>query len=130
VPATRSVAALVSRATGAELARRSTLREAGIVEVRGDAQRRLYRVRAEPLRDLDEWLRPYRRLWAASLDALEGHLATIDHDRADGGGMIRHDRAEGDAMIGYDRAEGDAMIGHDRAEGDAMIARAERRVTR
>jgi len=50
------------------------LREAGLVDVRTDAQRRIYRVRAEPLRALDEWLEPYRRLWASRLDALERHL--------------------------------------------------------
>jgi len=50
------------------------LREAGLVEVRQDAQRRLYRVRAEPLAEIDAWLAPYRRLWAATLDALERHL--------------------------------------------------------
>lgn len=50
------------------------LREAGLVEVRADAQRRLYRVRPEPLRMLDEWLAPYRRMWATSLDDLEQHL--------------------------------------------------------
>ena len=50
------------------------LREAGLVEVRSDAQRRLYRVRAEPLQALDEWLAPYRALWAARLDDLERHL--------------------------------------------------------
>jgi DNA-binding transcriptional ArsR family regulator len=50
------------------------LREAGLVEVRSDAQRRLYRVRAEPLRAVDEWLEPYRRLWASRLDDLERHL--------------------------------------------------------
>lgn len=50
------------------------LREAGLVDVRGDAQRRLYRVRPEPLAELDLWLEPYRRLWATSLDALERHL--------------------------------------------------------
>jgi DNA-binding transcriptional ArsR family regulator len=49
------------------------LRQAGLVEVRIAAQRRIYRVRAEPLRALDEWLAPYRRLWASHLDALEGH---------------------------------------------------------
>jgi DNA-binding transcriptional ArsR family regulator len=53
------------------------LREAGLVEVRADAQRRLYRVRPEPLRALDEWLAPYRRMWAASLDDLEQHLDAI-----------------------------------------------------
>jgi DNA-binding transcriptional ArsR family regulator len=56
------------------------LREAGLVEARTDAQRRLYRVRPEPLRDLDEWLAPYRRMWAASLDDLERHLDVIADD--------------------------------------------------
>ena len=50
------------------------LREAGLVEVRTDAQRRLYRVRPEPLAEIDAWLAPYRRLWANRLDALERHL--------------------------------------------------------
>jgi len=50
------------------------LREAGLVEVRPDAQRRLYRIRPEPLAELDEWLAPYRRLWTQSLDKLEKHL--------------------------------------------------------
>jgi DNA-binding transcriptional ArsR family regulator len=50
------------------------LREAGLVEVRVDAQRRLYRVRAEPLAEIDAWLAPYRRLWAGRLDQLERHL--------------------------------------------------------
>lgn len=50
------------------------LREAGLVEVRPDAQRRLYRLRPEPLAELDDWLQPYRQLWATSLDRLERHL--------------------------------------------------------
>jgi DNA-binding transcriptional ArsR family regulator len=50
------------------------LRDAGLVEVRHDAQRRYYRVRPEPLAEIDEWLAPYRRLWAGTLDALERHL--------------------------------------------------------
>jgi DNA-binding transcriptional ArsR family regulator len=50
------------------------LREAGLVAVRTDAQRRLYRVRPEPLAEVDAWLEPYRRLWANRLDALERHL--------------------------------------------------------
>ena len=53
------------------------LREAGLVEVRSAAQRRLYRVRIEPLRDIDDWLAPYRRLWSARLDDLERHLDTM-----------------------------------------------------
>jgi DNA-binding transcriptional ArsR family regulator len=50
------------------------LREAGLVEVRTDAQRRLYRIRPEPLAEIDAWLEPYRRLWTRSLDALGRHL--------------------------------------------------------
>jgi DNA-binding transcriptional ArsR family regulator len=50
------------------------LREAGLVEARVDAQRRMYRVCPEPLQAIDEWLTPYRQMWASSLDALERHL--------------------------------------------------------
>jgi DNA-binding transcriptional ArsR family regulator len=50
------------------------LREAGLVGVRVDAQRRLYHLRPEPLGEIDEWLQPYRRLWSGRLDALEAHL--------------------------------------------------------
>ncbi len=50
------------------------LKEAGLVEARADAQRRLYRIRPEPLAELDAWLAPYRWLWAARLDRLEDHL--------------------------------------------------------
>jgi DNA-binding transcriptional ArsR family regulator len=50
------------------------LRDAGLVEVRRDAQRRLYRLRAEPLAELDAWLEPYREHLAGRLDALERHL--------------------------------------------------------
>ena len=50
------------------------LRDAGLVEVRIDAQRRWYRVRAEPLAEIDAWLAPYRRFWTDRLDALERHL--------------------------------------------------------
>ena len=50
------------------------LRDAGLVDVRTDAQRRLYRVRPEPLREIDEWLRPYRAMWSDALDKLERHL--------------------------------------------------------
>lgn len=56
------------------------LRDAGLVEARTDAQRRIYRVRAEPLRDLDAWLGPYRQLWAARLDDLARHLDDMTHD--------------------------------------------------
>ena len=50
------------------------LRQAGLVEVRHDAQRRIYRLRPAPLAEVDAWLAPYRRLWDASLDRLERHL--------------------------------------------------------
>ena len=50
------------------------LREAGLVDVKVDAQRRVYRLRAEPLRQIDEWLAPYRAAWRDRLDTLERHL--------------------------------------------------------
>jgi len=50
------------------------LRDAGLVEARVDAQRRLYRIRPEPLAELDDWLTPYRTLWTTHLDRLEEHL--------------------------------------------------------
>lgn len=50
------------------------LRDAGLVEVRRDAQRRLYRLRPEPLMEIDEWLEPYRREWANRIDSIERHL--------------------------------------------------------
>ena len=50
------------------------LSEAGLVQVRVDAQRRFYQLRAEPLAENDDWLKPYRRLWSDRLDALEAHL--------------------------------------------------------
>jgi DNA-binding transcriptional ArsR family regulator len=52
----------------------SVLREAGLVTVRKDAQRRLYRLNPEPLKELDQWLARYRRFWTDRLDALEAHL--------------------------------------------------------
>jgi DNA-binding transcriptional ArsR family regulator len=54
------------------------LREAGFVESRVDAQRRLYRIKPEPLMEIDAWLAPFRRYWSAHLDALERHLDRID----------------------------------------------------
>jgi DNA-binding transcriptional ArsR family regulator len=50
------------------------LREAGFVESRVDAQRRLYRIRPEPLMEVDAWLAPFRRFWSVHVDALERHL--------------------------------------------------------
>ena len=54
------------------------LKEAGLVEARADAQRRLYRVDAEPLRAIDAWLAPYRARWSQRLDDLEQHLDTME----------------------------------------------------
>jgi DNA-binding transcriptional ArsR family regulator len=53
------------------------LREAGLVRVRHDAQRRWYELQPEPLTEIDEWLRPYRRFWAERLDALERRLDAL-----------------------------------------------------
>jgi DNA-binding transcriptional ArsR family regulator len=57
------------------------LREAGLVRVRRDAQRRWYELRPGPLAELDDWLAPYRRLWAGRLDALERHLDAMADDQ-------------------------------------------------
>lgn len=58
----------------------AVLRRAGLVEVRTEGQRRIYTVRPEPLQDIDAWLAPYRRMWAASLDALERRLDDMGPD--------------------------------------------------
>ena len=57
------------------------LRDAGLVDVRPDAQRRLYRVRTEPLQELDRWLAPYRAMWEARLDDLGRHLDEMEDGR-------------------------------------------------
>jgi DNA-binding transcriptional ArsR family regulator len=54
------------------------LREAGFVESTVDAQRRLYRLKPEPLQEVDAWLAPFRRFWSAHIDALERHLDRMD----------------------------------------------------
>ncbi len=54
------------------------LRDAGFVEARVDAQRRVYRIRPEPLIEVDAWLAPFRRFWTAHVDALERHLDRVD----------------------------------------------------
>ena len=58
------------------------LREAGLVRVRVDEQRRLYRLTPDPLRELDRWLAPYRAAWDAGLDKLERHLDRMDQVQA------------------------------------------------
>ena len=59
------------------------LREAGFVESRVDAQRRLYRLKPEPFQEVDAWLGQFRRFWSAHLDALERHLDRTNHDPMD-----------------------------------------------
>ena len=54
------------------------LREAGLVEARVEAQRRVYRLRPEPLMEVDAWLEPFRRFWTAHVDALERHLDRME----------------------------------------------------
>ncbi|AHH97861.1 metalloregulator ArsR/SmtB family transcription factor [Kutzneria viridogrisea] len=56
------------------------LRAAGLVEVRQEAQRRWYRLRLQPLVEVDQWLRPYRDLWERHLDALERHLDAMPEE--------------------------------------------------
>jgi DNA-binding transcriptional ArsR family regulator len=59
------------------------LRDAGFVESTVDAQRRLYRLKPEPLQEMDAWLVQFRRFWSAHVDALERHLDRMDRDRMD-----------------------------------------------
>ena len=54
------------------------LRDAGFVEATVDAQRRLYRLRPEPLQEIDDWLAPFRQFWSAHVDALERHLDRME----------------------------------------------------
>jgi DNA-binding transcriptional ArsR family regulator len=56
------------------------LREAGLVQTRVDAQRRLYQLRPLPLQQIDDWLAPFRTLWSESLDRLQRHLDAMDAD--------------------------------------------------
>ena len=58
------------------------LRDAGFVESTVDAQRRLYRLKPEPLREIDAWLEQFRRFWSAHIEALERHLDRMDRIKA------------------------------------------------
>jgi DNA-binding transcriptional ArsR family regulator len=60
-----------------------TLREAGLVRVRADAQRRVYELDPGPLGELFDWLAPYRRFWDEHLDALGRHLDETGTDKED-----------------------------------------------
>lgn len=59
------------------------LREAGFVEPTVDAQRRLYRLKPGPLMEVDAWLAPFRKFWAAHVDALERHLDRMESGISD-----------------------------------------------
>jgi DNA-binding transcriptional ArsR family regulator len=56
------------------------LRQAGFVECRVDAQRRLYRLKPGPLQEIDAWLAQFRRFWSAHVDALERHLDRMNQE--------------------------------------------------
>jgi DNA-binding transcriptional ArsR family regulator len=58
------------------------LRDAGFVEATVDAQRRLYRIKPEPLRQLDKWLEQFRRFWTPHIDALERHLDRMERSKS------------------------------------------------
>jgi DNA-binding transcriptional ArsR family regulator len=68
------------------------LREAGFVESTVDAQRRLYRLKPEPLQEVDAWLAQFRRFWSAHVDALERHLDRMDQSTATKGKTRRRRR--------------------------------------
>jgi DNA-binding transcriptional ArsR family regulator len=68
------------------------LREAGFVESTVDAQRRLYRLKPEPLRKLDIWLAPFRQFWSAHVDALERHLDRMDQSATSKGKTMKRGR--------------------------------------
>ena len=85
------------------------LREAGFVESRTEAQRRLYRLRPEPLKELDDWLVPFRRFWSRHVDALEKHLDRMEKVRPAKGrkkNMSSRDQYEPGAASGADDSKG------------------------
>jgi DNA-binding transcriptional ArsR family regulator len=86
------------------------LREAGLVEVRAAEQRRLYRLRPGPLRELDAWLAPYRQAWDTSLDRLEQHLDEMAHDE------MAHDEVSRDE-VAHDEVSRDE-VAHDEVSRD------------
>ena len=75
------------------------LREAGFVESTVDAQRRLYRLKPEPLQEMDAWLAPFRRFWSAHVDALERHLDRMDQSTHQRKGRQGEDDAAAPANV-------------------------------
>ena len=83
----RPVGELVDRLSMSQPAVSKHLRvllDSGLVDVRVDAQRRVYRLRPEPLKEVDAWIEPYRRLWDRRLDRLERHLKRMDDSKGPG----------------------------------------------
>jgi DNA-binding transcriptional ArsR family regulator len=81
-PATASeLAALLPIARPGVSRHLRVLREAELVDVRQDAQRRIYSLRPQPLAELDEWLGKYRSLWEHRLDALHTEIARGKRER-------------------------------------------------
>jgi len=82
------------------------LREAGFVESMVDAQRRLYRLKPEPLQELDAWLDQFRRFWSGYVDALERHLDRMDEPKASKKKTTKRKRyANRDANRGRDKGD-------------------------
>jgi DNA-binding transcriptional ArsR family regulator len=76
------------------------LRDAGFVESTVDAQRRLYRLRPEPFREVDAWLNQFRRFWSAHVDALERHLDRMEQSRPTKGKARRRRGPNGESDKG------------------------------
>src|SRR3982750_1679097 len=94
------------------------LREAGFVESTVDAQRRLYKLKPEPLREVDAWLAQFRRFWFAHVDALERHLARLDTSsqtkrrrEMDAHSRPRTAPLAGKSLAGADRPSAAARVG-------------------
>ena len=97
------------------------LREAGFVESTVDAQRRLYRLKPEPLQEVDAWLAPFRRFWSAHVDALERHLDRMDRSTANEREDIKAARSLNESRIRCDGG-GDGEEGRPRRpEGEAAV---------
>jgi DNA-binding transcriptional ArsR family regulator len=77
------------------------LRDAGFVESTVDAQRRLYRLKPEPLQEVDMWLAQFRRFWSAHVDALERHLERMDRDRMDQSTLKKREKRGGPSRTAH-----------------------------
>src|SRR5438445_8101148 len=92
------------------------LREAGFVESKVDAQRRLYRLKPEPLHEVDAWLAPFRRFWSAHVDALERHLDNMDEFESRTTGTKRPVRSLSPTKRNTSRGRGGPNRQHDKGE--------------